>query len=326
MPKRLRLRSVSRGRSLARARFGYGVASGVATASNLFRSRSRTNTSRKQAAPFPITGENDAQTVYRRKRMAFRRKRRWRGFVKKTRAVLDKTLGSHYYVITRTDTGTAASNKQGVTGIHAAMGLNGSSGTWGDVNQLVTLASTQTGGGALNDEMKIMITGWLCETQIVNASTVTVYIDMYYYRVKRRIVGSLGDPVTVFAEGLSDLAQQGTGTMESTDYGVTPFQSPEWAKNIRVWKKVRVKLAPGGVTQVETRSGRNYLRNFGVDEHYSADRCTEGILFVYYGAPSSNNESSSAILIAAPLRFSTNVNYSWRLLQDSRQWGGTNVP
>lgn len=200
------------------------------------------------------------------------------------------------------------------------MGLNGDVDT-NDVSQIFDLAVT-SGAIAKKDAGKIMVTGWMCETQVVNTGTQGAYVDMYYWRAQGRNMAPLPSVADVWVNGLSDLQglfPLGGSALDIADYGVTPFQSPNLSRIVRIWKKTRVFLPPGGVTQVETRSGKNYVRNWSVDEEYSFDKCTEGILMVCYGVPSNTNPTADP----AFLRVSTNKNYTWRVISGATMTGGT---
>lgn len=190
------------------------------------------------------------------------------------------------------------------------MGLNGLGGEFDDVsvifdNALAEGAFTDGGALGLKASGKLIISGWMVESQILNDSSTHAYIDMYYWRCKRPTANGV---IAQMTEGIGDMGVAGATAVTTTTYGFTPFQVPQFSRTTQVWKKVRVKLAPSGVTQVGTRSGKNYIRNWGVDEEYSMDRnCTEGILMCFYGAPSG----SAAVASPITLRISTNKTYTY---------------
>lgn len=307
-----------------------GAAYAVRSAYNNFKSRSSNSTNQGrglQSTPAPITGFEDARTTYTRKRMPRRKRRVWRRFVKKARAVDLGLSAPNFYVAVRNASISSAANKQTVTDIHTVLGLNGSFST-SDVRDIATRVASLTTGTA--DQQKFAITGWLAETQVVNTSAGVAYLDLYYWRcykaVPDTVSGTAGSAVTLFSLGLADLAGAfpiGGSTLDALDYGVTPYQSPKFSGYLKVYKKTRVKLSGGGgVTQIETRSGRNYFRDYSVDEELSMDkRCTEGILMIAYGTPSATNGTADPVT----LRFATNINYTYKVLQRNIITGGTNV-
>lgn len=307
-----------------------GAAYAVRSAYNNFKTRSANRTSQGrglQSTPAPITGFEDARTTYNHKRMPRRKKRLWRRFVKKARAVDLGLSAPNFYVAVRNASISSAANKQTVTDIHTVLGLNGASFNQ-DVREIAVRVAALTSG--TSDQQKFAITGWLAETQVVNTGTGVAYLDLYYWRchkaVPSAVTGFAGSAVTLFQNGLLDLAAAfpaGGSALDALDYGVTPYQSPKFSGYLKVYKKTRVKLSGGGgVTQIETRSGRNYFRNYSTDEELSMDkRCTEGILMIAYGTPSATNGTADPVT----LRFATNVNYTYKVLQRNVITGGTNV-
>lgn len=247
---------------------------------------------------------------------------RWAKFVRKVKHVSTTLQGSRFQVILKTNLVSSLANKQAATTVHTVMGLNGSAYTR-DVSDLFDRALVETGAAA-KDNLKIVVKGWMIETQVKNYGLNDAYIDMYYWRCKKTIPAAIGDSAAAWGNGLSDLAPDvpgGGSTLDLNDYGVTPFQSPGFSKTIRVWKKVRVKLAAGQTTQIEQRSGRNYYRAWSHDEEYSMDKCTEGILFVFYGNPSEENAFADPVSLA----FATNANYTYKIIDSATNAGGTNV-
>lgn len=278
----------------------------------------------KSANPAPITGESDWRGTYRRKPFPRRRKKRWVKFVRRVKHVIEKTTAPKFQIILKNGVIQSFSNKQTFYAGHTVLGANGNSDC-DDLSRLFARALVEQSNPLTSSRSNIGIhvSGWLIETQIINLGTGTAYLDMYYWRCKRDVPSAVVSTGALFSNGLADLAGNtppGGSTLDALDYGVTPFQSPEFSKAITVYKKVRVKLGAGSVTQIEQRSGRDYYRRWTFDENYSHLRnCTEGIFFISYGTPSATN------VVADPtqLRFSTNINYTWRLLQDTVQTGGT---
>nr|QXN75544.1 MAG: capsid protein [Virus sp.] len=307
-----------------------GAASGgLRLARNLIRKRiqqRRTENSRQKTAPLPLTGENDVESTYRRRRMPGRRRRRWVQFNRKVNTVIQKNLGSNHSIIVRSAVHASVADKQVIFDGHVALGLNGASGVYNDVAQLMNLGLAPGYWSAI-ERGKIQIKGWMAETQMVNTAGFTAYVDLYYWRCKRDVPfvsGVITGMTDFMVEGLGDLRPLfpiGGSTLSTTDYGFTPFQCPQFSKSITIWKKVRVKLAPGGVAQFTTRSSKNYRIAFDRAEHFVAMRgITEGVIGICYGQPGPVNTIAEPINI----QFTTNVNYTWSALQSSEFGGGTN--
>lgn len=321
-------------------KYARGIYGGLSTARKLYNAGSRTFTSRQKSvkhAPGPITGESDYRGVYRRKPMPRRRRRRWVKFTRRVKAVAEKQVPTNFTVVRRDYVVSSVANQQnmasGMTILGGAGPLTENDDIADIVQQATTLAGVQgtTSLSVKPEAVRVHITGWLAECMINNNSaTATTYIDCYYWRAQKDVpttlaTSSLANLVGLVAQGFSDQYTQlvgpaGAKAMAVTDYGVTPFQSPLFSKCIRVYKKTRIKLAPGGTAQLELRSGKNYYRNFSYDRNYIYLKgCSEGILFVQYGSPDGTSRRARA----TDLTYSINVNYSWKRMSDDRMVGVT---
>lgn len=229
----------------------------------------------------------------------------------------------------RQQTATSAAGFQALSPVHTMLGMNGDN-PWtddgADIMKRVDTAIDTTNPGIADPTLRAVVTGSLLETQISNVGVNTAYIDMYYWRCKRNVpVAAAGHIGTLFqrsVEALSTAVVQlpAGNTMDFLDYGVTPFQGTEFAKYVTIWKKTRVKLSPGSVTQVETRNGKDTVINWDYDRNHSMRAgVTQGILFIFYGAAS--DAEGETISSAASLQFSTNANYTWRIIENARKYG-----
>lgn len=328
--RRKRSSRSSFGRYLPAARAGLRVARSALRYGRSFSSSQASR--RKFATPHPITGEHDSRTVYRRKRMPRRRRRQWVSFVRRTKAVIQKSLAPSFLIRLRQQTVTSLSGKQSQYSGHVALGVNSFSDTnFQDLSAIRDRvnAFAATGGPVTSWQPdRFQVTGWMCETQITNTGAETAYIDLYYYRTKRDVASVVGGNVfggitAAWQHGLSSLgtnAPVGGSSLDISDYGVTPFNNTYLPRFITFYRKTRVKLGPGGVTQVETRSGKNYWVNWdAVAEKSMVRNMTEGIYMVAYGTPNLVDT------IAAPvsLSCSTNINYTYRVLLAATETGGT---
>lgn len=281
-------------------------------------------------APGPITGESDYRGVYRRKPMPRRRKRGWIKFTRKVKAVAEKQVAPQYQVLRRNVTIATVANTQGGTSLFTILGANGGNQETDDIGDMVSSAFQMAGNQGLEtaippvrESIRIHISGWLAEIMINCNGTTTTYLDCYYWRCKKDVPRSfinMGDIFTTgFAQMSRPIASAGPAssqTMDITDYGVTPFQCPLFSQCIQVYKKTRIKLAPGGTAQLELRSGKNYYRKFSYDSNFSMLRgVTEGIYFIQYGTPQSVGSLTSS---PTNVSYSVNVNYTWRRMSDDR--------
>lgn len=324
-----------RSRSIVRSRpYGSGGLATLGAAARMalgaYPRRNTNSRSQNFANPAPITGESDWRRTYRRKRMPRRRRRRWVRFSRKVRHIILKQVAPQFNVVLRQENVTSLSGQQGSSHVHTILGAAGD-GFTSDISFLTDRAlelAITNGVSPAKDNLRIHVSGWMAETQITNNLTYPIYVDCYYWKAKRDLPNGINSVESLWEESLADVAAQLASVppaitpLSTNDYGVTPFQGTQFAKTVRVWKKIRVKLAGGSTTQIEQRSGRDYRRSWSFDEHYSLVRnCTEGILFVQYGTPSNSVIEGDGIARATDLSYSTNINYTWRMVQDNRMTG-----
>jgi len=292
---------------------------------------------KEKHAPAPITGESDFRNVYKRKPMPARRRKRWVRFTRQVNHVVEKAVQPNYLVITEAYVmGTATAGKQSA-GWASLYGVNSTTDNvdFIDIRRIFQRAAGVSGASATEMNRRAHISGALMEVSLYNNAITTCYVDCYYWRCKRDcategtvpagpggIGYNLGDVNDLVTAGLSQLTANipaGGSTLDIGDYGVTPFQSPVFSRHCQVWKKTRIKLAPGGTAQLELRDGKNYWLNWQyVVNFLMRRRMTQGIYFIVYGAPVAPGFASSA----SSVNISVNKNYTWRRVQDSLSTGG----
>jgi len=253
-------------------------------------------------------------------------------FVRKTKAVIGKQLAPSFLILVRTADCSSLANKQNYIVSHTVLGAYGSAPLMQDIAsiddrvQAMRPAAAEVGMSLRAD--KFMITGWFAETQLVNVSSSTAYVDCYYWRSVKNFKDA-GDGAGGTGLEFGDLWLRtlqlggsnfpvGGSALDPLDYGMTPFQSATLAQYCRIWKKTRIKLGAGGTAQLETRSGRNYYIDAEYARNYTFLRGkTEGIFMIVYGVPSTTHLSEPVRVLAT-----TNVNYTYRVLQGARTTGG----
>lgn len=308
-------------------RAGLGAASAAANAYSA--SRSFTNQRRNvKHAPGPITGESDYRSVYRRKPMPRRRRRRWVRFTRKVKAVAEKQVAPQFQVLRRDVISASSPDAQNATSVFTVLGSNGIAEA-DDIFDMMTSAFNMAGTtgltGATVAGTRIHISGWMAECMINNNTTTTTYIDCYYWRAKKDIPVSYSSINNLVQTGFAQIAQTTVGpttpnALDIQDYGVTPFQCPLFSQAVQVYKKTRIKLGPNGTAQLELRSGKNHYRKWSYDSAYAFLRgVSEGIYFIHYGTPGTGSPGRRSG--ATNLTFSVNVNYTWRRMSDDRMSG-----
>lgn len=178
-----------------------------------------------------------------------------------------------------------------------------------------------------------MVTGWQARTIIHNVGAVIAHVDLYYWRCKRSVplvIGGGGTPLNTSYSNIwtADLANMGvnapsSGTaLDPTDYGVTPFQGVTLPQYCQIYKKSTMKIDVNEtVTLHQSRKlkktyNEQYIQNQGM-----IGGSTEGIFIVFAGMNAINAPISQAVTLA----LTTNVNYTYRILESAAVTGGTQI-
>lgn len=272
---------------------GAGAARGIRRTVKSARSSSRRISSRggRSSDPPPLTGEHDYRNVYRKKRMPWRKKKKWVSFKRKVNSVLDRRLGTNALLITRSSIiGAPAGAQAGIPG-HIVLDRQDLS----ELKDRVASVSPLTPLLIPASNMRYTVTGTFVESIHRNTTENTIFVDLYYWRVKRDVplseFANFNDVITAVTGSTANFNQttgSGGSTLTAGDLGWTPFLSTAAHRFLEIYNKRRVKVSPGGVFQVTQRSSRNvYVK---ADEFLDAKSLvrgmTHGVYMMMYGAPS----------------------------------------
>lgn len=274
-----------------RSRYGYMAANAAAIAiQNAFR-RSRSGTStmtqqnRKYHSGQGITEQHDARTIYRKRNMPYRKKRRWKGFVRKVHHISEKELGTQTVVCNKRITGLDFNGNQIVLDF-CLYGLNSTATEKNDITRIVGLNNTgdQTAaaGETVNTTTKFMFQSGVLDMTIRNSSFTTqalgpnlpadgtMEIDIYEIVSSRYWSNRVGVNLTPFAgivSALNDalantlsIGGAGTGCL-LTQRGVTPFDVPHAMStySLKIMKKTKYKLSTGQTFTYQMRDAKRHV-------------------------------------------------------------------
>lgn len=262
------------------------------------------------------THHYDANQVYRARRGNKKKAKRANRFAKKIHGVLEKVHANNFQVIVNFAPASSANDKQCFGALPAFLTSQGTPGVWDHISQLLVRAGNAA---------RIHLTSALSETIIMNDGLNQAYVDLYYWIARRNIDASVaGNLDSVMTQGFAELTANnpaGGSSLDIQDYGVTPFQSPAFTRNVKILKKVRIKLPAGESTQIKQsiklsrRLDKRYIEKFSM-----LGGLTRGICFIAYGTPTSAQPIAAPVL----LRVTNNVNYSYRVIDPTAASGGTN--
>lgn len=271
------------------------------------------------------------------------RKRRYMSFVRRTKAVIAKSVASSFLLVHRASRETSLLNKQWVYEGHIiAMNAlpKATTPTLQTPNDLQKIAQRVAVNAGLSYQPdKWVITGWSATTVIRNLGDTEfptpIKLDAYYWRTNRdtdrdfnnhagfTYPGYPGGVWTAALENLISSHPTGGSVLQISDLGLTPFQGPTFASHFTIYKKTTTTLDIGKSVTFEQRSSRDIYFNA---QKYSEVGCirgiSEGIFFVFRGSP--GNGVAGVLCDALPSRIAacTNINYTYRYIANGASFGG----
>lgn len=282
-----------RNRILSLARYGIGAGRAIARTARFARSFTRTRSSRPSSDPPPLTGEHDYRNVYRKKRMPYGKKRKWKSFKRKVNAVIDKRIGTQCVKITTGSQVSAGVSSQGGIADHVTFNRY-------DLREIRDRAYAAGGPyptGVTEADIRYVISGTFTESTHTNVSANTIFIDLYYWRTKRDVptaefsqINSLFGTTQGRVNNFNPTTGAGGSPLDPGDLGWTPFVSPAVHKFLEIYNKRRVKVSPGGVFQITQRSSNNrYIKADAFMDAKSLVRgLSHGVYMIMYGAPTTD--------------------------------------
>lgn len=240
------------------------------------------------------TGQHDLSSVYRRKRMPRRKRRRWVGFIKKARAAKIKDLGS-LSAIRNAAIRLVSSNGEQAVGAASIYGINGADGELSvgsdDINDVLL---AWRGGETLPSNTKAIFKSAVLDLTMNNEGTTALEVDLYRFVYRKKSLKS--NPVAVLFDGISGM-QGLPGGIAVTLFtrGITPFQMTNALSYIKILGKKKYMMAPGTAATYQLRDPKNralqteIVTEYGTTDSYPG--WTQGVLIFSKSVASSVGEA-----------------------------------
>lgn len=228
-----------------------------------------------------VTFEHDRQRIYRKKRMPWKKKRRWRRFIRKVNAVDERELGTRTVVNNKTVTpvNVTLPNTQHVFGV-TLYGQESSDSFNNDLRNIQTLENTadptSAAGVNIGSGTKFMFHSGVLDMTIRNVTQVyndvgvpslstdgTLEIDVYEITsgVQWDFNGAaIGEIVDAFTDGSGEtkVLNGGTNGVDISDRGATPWDIPQTLSKYRmkIMKKTKFRISVGNTFTYQVRDPR----------------------------------------------------------------------
>lgn len=231
-----------------------------------------------------VTTQFDTKLIYRRRRMPYRRRRRWKRFVRKVTAVSDKDFAQQSVVrnYSTNNISTGSTTDQQIAGFEL-YSFNGDPNR-DDMEAIQATALTA-------DRENIRFKSAVLDLTCVNTGTTSLEVDLYVMMCRRDV--STAVATTMQQQYVDAFAQQaeidvgiGGTLLSATQRGVTPFQNTLFLPYWRVLTKRKYMLSAGGTFTYQTRDPKNRYYSFSFDNGIHAKRgWTRGVLLVFKNVP-----------------------------------------
>lgn len=258
-----------------------------------------------------LTGQHDVRRVYKRKRMPYRKKKRWVRFSKKVNAVITKALAPKFVVLNDATTGTAAVNTQYTASLNL-YGVEGSA-TFGP-NDMARIAAADS---EWSDATRIRFESAVFDMTLTNVNTIAVELDVYEFIYRKDDTSA--NTVTLIDRLLVDSPNIGVGLTRAT-VGWTPFDTPGIGKWIRIMKKTKYFVQAGGQMTYQIRDARNRYFNtseFDQGTFLAKKFFTRGLLLIAKGIPTATDGAGTV-----DLSFGVTRSYHYTLLKSAQSADG----
>lgn len=273
---------------------GYKVARNLATDYRKYKAAG-------QSAGTGTTRQHDAKVQYRKKRMPYRKKKKWISHVKKVKAVLaqddgTKTVLFNAQISSSTSSGATRQNYQ----FHCLYGCNGSASVSeigsADLEKIFTNATVS----AINTN-KLMFKSAVMDMTIANTGTVRCELDLYHLTFHGRTLETSMNACAVDGAGVPLIDPNASGYFTTLDLGTrgcTPFELPAFIRNgkFTIQKKIKYFVEAGDSVTYQIRDAKQHQiaeKNIDVSApSVSIPRLTQVVLLVHKavaGADFANN-------------------------------------
>ena len=261
-----------------------------------------------QGAKGVITAQKDNALIYRRKKMPYRKKKAWLSFQRKNMRGDIARYASQFFVMTdnfvvqRTDAELAST----INGRPGNLGLQGfttfqmytANGVTRALDQQIQQMLNnqgQTTSAARNDILHVQGMNYSVTLSNKNDTGTAVYADLYYYVLKKDLPDSYDGVSFSNVNALisrmldttllkSDLTADAF-TLDAGSYGVTPFQSKDLGKYIKIYKKTRHLIPENNFFKFDMNDPKVRTFNGSYIEDKLACKGTKGVIMITYAPP-----------------------------------------
>lgn len=276
------------GSTLGRMGYRYAVRGGKRQ--RLSRARSRTRTRVKARSKYTsgrgITTQHDQRRIYVKRRMPYKKRKRWSAFIRKVNAVDERELGSRTVVFNHTVKTAAITDGQQITLSAALYPVKSTSAYLEDLSKISSIENygnpTAAAGDTVDGTTKLMFQSGILDLTVRNTSNdggtpistlidCPLEVDVYEITVGAGESDSGGtyDRLIGYFNQASNLTKDiggvgGSSILDMSDRGVTPWDLPTALSKfrIKIWKKTKYFISSNQTFTYQVRDAKRHVTTF----------------------------------------------------------------
>lgn len=248
--------------------------------------RQKTTFKKKTTAGVGITAQHDAVVTYKKRYMPRRKKRSWKKFSKKVKAVQLSSLAKRTFVLNDREDNTNDANQQ-TWNFYMIYGKNGdpvgTSSSYG-IRDLRQISDSFAGSGTntVNDNQKLQFMSAVLDITFQLDPTATNVVELDVYHIQFNKAPADTRPALSLSKAQSATPTSTLGaSLEMEDRGATLFDFPLFlsATGCKILKKTKYFLAQGQCITYQIRDPKNrqISRMEITDYNSQIDSTTSGI-------------------------------------------------
>jgi len=280
------------------SKYGRYVKAGLSLASKAYGMYSSYKNNGTSSSGQGVTNQFDRKTVYRKKRMPYRKKRQWKRFVKKVNAALLKEVGTKTIIRNTQVSAAWADDSQQALGVvlFGKDGLTDSSIRAGldDMRQIFAndpdLSNPTSQAHFFSGVIDFTFTNMSELVGDASNNNTGLEIDLYELVFTKYVDNAGLASMFIQAATNTDAINMLNPAVTINVRGATPFDLPDFlAQGVRILKKTKFFLGKGEVATYQYRDPKNFKMRRDVvdnaDENFAIPYKTRGFLFVGKGIP-----------------------------------------
>lgn len=242
-----------------------------------------------------ITTQRDSNVRY-----VGRRRRRGGRFTRRVRYAVANMQNTNIYTVDGGNVTTSAVNQVAYWGTVL-------SATTVEDSELTNMFTDKYGAGNISNT-KICLRNQCLDVEMKNNGSATVIMDVYEVKLRRVCANQ-----TIQAQYTSLYNVPVTTVAKSpNDPGSSPFCAPEFCRMWKILGKREVRIGPGEIVTLQTRSGRDrWVNGYRLTSDPGYLRGAIGYFFHWHGAPEKNVSTSQ--LAATEICFNYQKQYAYAI-------------